>query len=200
MTDFAEPWSQLRLHPRCQAVLPDDKSRRWVKHVEALARWRKDGQLDLSWCVTGEIGGLVVPPPGRRQRRNDLWRSTCFEAFVAPIEAGGYRGGPYAEVNVSPSGAWAVYAFDGYRRGCRDLAQAAARYVEANASAAQLEVHAVMTGVPLLSGEATQIALGLSAVIEDIDGDLSYWALAHGPGAPDFHHASAFAATVLRGA
>jgi hypothetical protein len=35
--------------------------------------------------------------------------------------------------------------------------------------------------------------LGLSAVIEDTRGSLSYWALAHPPGKPDFHHADGFA-------
>jgi hypothetical protein len=30
-------------------------------------------------------------------------------------------------------------------------------------------------------------------VIEEIDGALSYWALRHAPGKPDFHHRDAFA-------
>jgi hypothetical protein len=30
-------------------------------------------------------------------------------------------------------------------------------------------------------------------VIEAIDGTLSYWALAHAPGSPDFHHLDCFA-------
>ena len=33
----------------------------------------------------------------------------------------------------------------------------------------------------------------LSAVIEEADGTKSYWALAHAPGKPDFHHADGFA-------
>jgi hypothetical protein len=35
--------------------------------------------------------------------------------------------------------------------------------------------------------------LGLSAVIEETSGRKSYWALAHPPGKPDFHHADCFA-------
>ena len=35
--------------------------------------------------------------------------------------------------------------------------------------------------------------LGLSALIEDTSGRKSYWALAHPPGKPDFHHADCFA-------
>ena len=37
------------------------------------------------------------------------------------------------------------------------------------------------------------LRLGLSAVVEEYDGMLSYWALRHPPGKPDFHHAAAFA-------
>jgi hypothetical protein len=35
--------------------------------------------------------------------------------------------------------------------------------------------------------------LGLSALIEDKNGRKSYWALAHPPGKPDFHHGDCFA-------
>jgi hypothetical protein len=34
--------------------------------------------------------------------------------------------------------------------------------------------------------------LGLSAVIEEANGRKSYWALAHPPGKPDFHHSDCF--------
>ena len=37
------------------------------------------------------------------------------------------------------------------------------------------------------------VQLGLSAVVEAADGGLSYWALKHPPGKPDFHHVDAFA-------
>ena len=36
------------------------------------------------------------------------------------------------------------------------------------------------------------IRLALSAVVEAADGELSYWALRHPPGRPDFHHIDAF--------
>ena len=41
-----------------------------------------------------------------------LWRHTCFEAFIA------VEGQPaYHEFNFAPSGEWTVYAFSGYRDG-----------------------------------------------------------------------------------
>jgi hypothetical protein len=37
---------------------------------------------------------------------------------------------------------------------------------------------------------------GLAAVIEEEGAVKSYWALAHPPGKPDFHHPTCFAATL----
>ena len=42
-------------------------------------------------------------------------------------------------------------------------------------------------------GGHAQTGPGLSAVIEDPNGVLSYWALRHPPGKPDFHHPDTFA-------
>ena len=42
--------------------------------------------------------------------------------------------------------------------------------------------------------EARILHLGLSAVIEAMDGTKSYWALAHAPGPPDFHNRDCFTA------
>jgi hypothetical protein len=43
---------------------------------------------------------------------------------------------------------------------------------------------------PLLMRQPLRLAL--SAVIEDENGKLSYWALKHPPGKPNFHHPDAF--------
>ena len=54
------------------------------------------------------------PEATARVRTDELWRTTCFEAFVR-------TDGGYVEYNLSPSGAWAAYRFDGYREGMRGL-------------------------------------------------------------------------------
>jgi hypothetical protein len=41
-----------------------------------------------------------------------------------------------------------------------------------------------------------RLRLAVSAVIEESDGRVSYWALAHPPGKPDFHHADGFVVTL----
>jgi hypothetical protein len=43
------------------------------------------------------------------------------------------------------------------------------------------------------------LQIGLSAVVEDINERLSYWALRHPPGKPDFHHPDNFALEIPLG-
>ena len=50
--------------------------------------------------------------------------------------------------------------------------------------------YATMFGVPV-----ALFGVGFSAILEEEDGTISYWALAHAPGRPDFHHPDCFALT-----
>lgn len=139
--------------------------------------------------VIGDIARILVPPPGAGQRRDELWRHTCFEFFVR-----GGSGPAYVEVNAAPSRDWAVYAFTDYRAGRRAPAIIEPPRIDVAASPARLELVARMPIAALLPAPPGAIAAALSAVIEERDGRLSYWALAH-PDAvrPDFHHSGSFA-------
>jgi hypothetical protein len=64
------------------------------------------GGLGLSYSVTGRIGDLRLPPVVVSARTDELWRRTCFEAFVRPSP-----GETYYEFNFSPSTQWAAYRF-----------------------------------------------------------------------------------------
>lgn len=47
------------------------------------------------------------------QRRKDyLWEDTCFECFISHHYQ---KNAPYIEINISPTGAFNLYYFDGYR-------------------------------------------------------------------------------------
>ena len=132
--------------------------------------------LQLDFRVVGDTAAIRWPGAAAPDRTDGLWRHTCFEAFVS--EGAGYR-----EFNLSPSGAWAAYAFDGYRDAMRD----------APATVAIVPGDAGLSATIAADLPATA-SLGLSAVIELVDGSKSYWALAHPPGAPDFHAPACFAA------
>lgn len=135
--------------------------------------------LKVSFRLQGDIGRLRIPAPRTPRAAERLWEHTCCEIFIARKGAAGYR-----EFNLSPSGEWAAYEFTRYREGTALLIQDPGIAVRRGADRLELE-----GTVPW--NQETQI--GLCAVIEDLDGNLSYWALRHAPGKPDFHHADSFA-------
>lgn len=145
-----------------------------------------DGAL-FTFVVRG-CDRLVVPGPAMPTRTDGLWATTCFEAFLRPPV-----GDAYQEYNFSPSGAWAAYGFTGNRRGMRELALVADPFIGRDEDA-DPDVCAWHVDLDLTHLPAGPFRLALSAVIEEVGGRKSYWALAHPPGAPDFHHLDCFAA------
>ena len=144
------------------------------------------GSLLLSYVVTGKIGDLRLPPGTAAARTDELWRHTCFEVFVRPAP-----GEAYYEFNFAPSTQWAAYRFDRYRSGMRAAAEIGAPRIDVQPAAGRYTLQAALD-LPRLPRDAAW-RLGLAAVIEEASGRKSYWALAHPPGQPDFHHSDCFA-------
>ena len=141
-------------------------------------------RLVLRYVVTGTIADLAMPVPIAPSRADDLWRHTCFEAFVCPAP-----GEAYYEFNFAPSTQWAAYGFDGYRKGMRVAAEIGAPRFEVISTPERYTLQAVLE---LSAPAGARWRVGLTAVIEEGSGRLSYWALAHPPGKPDFHCADCF--------
>jgi len=142
--------------------------------------------LSLRYTLAGAIARLAIAPVATPARADELWRHTCFEAFLRPEP-----GEAYVELNFAPSTHWAAYRFTGYRQGMAP-AQIAAPQIAVTATDTALEL-AVQLNLAALALPHSPCRLALSAVIEDASGAKSYWALAHPPGRPDFHHRSSFA-------
>lgn len=159
-----------------------------VEQIEADIAQLPDGRLSLSYRVTGRIREIAIPSAEVSARGDQLWRHTCFEAFLRTTGSDTYR-----EFNFAPSMRWAAYRFIGYRAGRHDDAEVDAIPIETQSRADSYTLTALLRLDRLLSLPDTSWQLGLSAVIEDTSGGLSYWALAHPPGKPDFHHAAGFA-------
>lgn len=163
-----------------------------VDRIEVEAERTGGRSLALRYVVLGRTADLRIPAPAGAGRSDGLWRRTCFEAFIrAP------GGEAYWEFNFSPSGQWAAYGFADYRRGGGDIeAVGPLRLdVQVDRDRLALRVTVDMSGVERLPDGPWR--MGLSAVIEDAEGVISYWALAHPPGKPDFHHPDCFAAELV---
>ncbi|MBU1429849.1 hypothetical protein KKF91_04710, partial [Myxococcota bacterium] len=129
-----------------------------------------------SWPAAARLG-----PQGEA-----LWRSTCFELFIAQAQ-----GAAYIEWNLDPAGRYRVYLFSGPR----------ARVEGAEARAASLCPRG-FTSRPTPGGQIIEVTLPLHAIGEAL-GDapwraqptaiiegpagLSYFAPAHPGPQPDFH-------------
>ena len=149
--------------------------------------------LAIGYAIEGDIQRLRVPAPAAPAIADRLWEHTCCEVFIAR------RGLPaYHELNFSPSGEWAIYAFERYRERVslakRPDAERLDPRISVRSSAGVLEL-GVRIRVDHVSPAYVDadLALALSAVVEERDGAFSYWALNHPPGRPDFHHADGYA-------
>lgn len=160
-----------------------------VRHFEVRAVRGADGRLRLGWRLDADLSRLKVPEPGDGRRADGLWRHTCFEAFLA-----GPGSPSYCELNFAPSGEWAAYVFTDYRTGMTPLATLVAPPACWRRDAQRLELEVELRAADFPAGiGAEALRVALAAVIEEPSGTISYWALRHPEGPPDFHCAAGFA-------
>jgi hypothetical protein len=160
-----------------------------VQAVTAQATRTAEGKLALSYSLVGDPARLRVPAPGPARVGWKLWRHTCCEVFIRARS-----GTSYHEFNFSPSGEWAAYAFTRYREGTALTDEALNPQVAVESTKDRMNLSALVD-LARLSAEygRSALAVGLAVIAEDDSGALSYWALRHAPGQPDFHHAESFA-------
>ena len=161
----------------------------WVWSISAEVQLDAPSTLVCHYELHGEVGRLRVPAVRTGRRADGLWEHTCFEVFAAALPGQGYY-----EFNFSPSLEWAAYRFSEYREGMAPASLARAPGLSARRTSDKLELtaHLHLEGLAELA-RGPLLHLGLTAVIEDDSGNLSYWALRHELGEPAFHDPGAFA-------
>jgi len=145
---------------------------------------RREGRgLRADYRLRGELAAIAVPPRAARpERRDELWRATCFELFLSAGEGTGY-----CEVNCSPSGDWNAYSFSDYRQGMT-VADVTRFNCWRRTSGDTLSLSFAIEFADAISDESL---IGVSAVILHQSGETGYWALAHTGAKPDFHRGDA---------
>ncbi len=149
---------------------------------------RQNNLLALRYAIAGDIEHILLPAPSPNpSRRNELWKMTCFEFFLA------IQGQPqYWEFNMSPSGDWNVYCMDAYRRiGFGEETSIQRLQFEVRKETGLLILDATINLTPLLS-EQQPLEVSVTAVIQTKDGDETYWALTHPAPQADFHLRESF--------
>jgi len=172
----------IRLQPHPDSLIRMPTPLVWVGRTGEVLR--------ITFRIPGDTSTVELPAPidpytkqSMARRADRLWENTCFECFVRPDGETGYL-----EFNFSPSMEWAAYSFEGYRDGMKD-ADLPVPAVIATPRPSRFELSA---RVELPGWGERSWLLNIAAIIREKDSNKSYWALAHPPGAPDFHHPDCF--------
>jgi hypothetical protein len=152
---------------------------------------RVGARLQVTYVLRGDLDSVVVPPPAAAgpRRADGLWEHTCFELFLAAEGAEAYW-----EVNLAPSGEWNLYRLEGYRRGLAPVLdrEALPFLVERGPDALRLFLDVQLPEELALACRSRPLRVGVTAVMEQRGGALSYWALVHGGAEADFHRRGDF--------
>lgn len=146
---------------------------------------RSGAGLHLDYHIIADPTGILLPKGPGGERRDELWKHTCLEAFVR-LEAAN----EYLEFNFAPNGDWAGYEFDGYRQNGRDLTVSAPR-IDCTEASHVIRATVTLPTLPELY-QSNAIQLGFSVVIETPQNDRFYWAMFHPNDRPDFHRIENF--------
>jgi hypothetical protein len=181
MTHFKSEWTALACYPTTLSGA--------VRGVDIRLAREPSGSLNIRYVLRADMFHVRIPPKVPPARADGLWAHTCFEAFIAPAGAAG----AYYELNFSPSLQWAIYSFEAYRQSMSPADVSAPPEVTVRTFDDRLELDATI-GLDDLKGlrAAPTLKLAVAAVVEDDSGTLSYWALKHAPGKPDFHRGDGF--------
>lgn len=145
--------------------------------------------LTLHYSLAGDIRDVSLPSMSSNpSRKDELWKETCFEFFLALQEQPDYW-----EFNMSPSGDWNIYHMDAYRRvGFHEefkFSQLPFAFVKEQ-DQYRLDISVDLSSI--LSPNGQEIQMAVTAIIQTKDGNETYWALTHPAPYADFHLRESF--------
>ena len=164
-----------------------------LRSLHATVALAGSSAVTVEFAAHGELSRLrLAPVSATPQRREGLWRHSCFELFARRGAERGYR-----EFNFAPSGDWAAWVFEDYRSGGREIERARVAITTRSVDSGRWSLRAqVELGEAAATAGVAAAAdtwwLNLAAVIEAEDGALSYWAANHAGAQPDFHDRGCF--------
>ncbi len=139
-------------------------------------------QVLISFELHGAVDSIRWPTSESSPARMDqLWQHTCFECFWASATT---PQAPYTEINCSPNGNWNAYSFTSYREGISPDPN-----IEVHLKNWESESNRAHFQIQISSAKnLSMTTVGLTAVIELLSGEKTYWSLSHPGPQPDFHN------------
>ncbi|MBL7689668.1 MAG: hypothetical protein JNJ49_16650 [Bdellovibrionaceae bacterium] len=156
--------------------------------VEFQYRRLASDRLSLTFTLRGgenvALGSISSP----LVRRDELWKQTCFECFMANAADRG-ASARYFEWNLAPSGDWQAYGFTGYRQGRSEVSLEAPRFTRKQDG--ETFIFEFQLSIPI-ELQSKGFEIGVSAVVQELAEEAPfYWAFAHRAEKPDFHNREA---------
>ncbi|WP_299402271.1 DOMON-like domain-containing protein [Acaryochloris sp. IP29b_bin.148] len=148
---------------------------------------RNGEQLAIAYTVSGHLEQVRIPSPSLSPTRQyNLWEATCLEFFL------GLPNQPhYWEFNLSPAGDWNVFHLEDYRQNLREALAVDAVSLQVASDASRLTL-SLRFNLADLMAPSQPLEVGICAVIQSAQGQLSYWALTHPGSEADFHRRESF--------
>ena len=158
-----------------------------IRNIDVKVISVEPNTFKVCYELTGDLTQLRIPSPQQPASVEGLWKHTCFEMFIAVESEDNYH-----EFNFSPSCQWAAYAFNDYRLR-NEWIYCQSPSICINQSSGRFLLEAEITTTDLsVNIDNKSLQINLTAVLEEQDGSLSYWALKHSDIYPDFHNRAGF--------
>jgi len=157
-----------------------------------------DNLIILSYSISSDISDIIIPaislapPKGGAEtqlgkRMDDLWKTTCFEVFLASKTKKSY-----IELNLSPSLDYNIYSFSGNRLGMKE--EESLKIVNIEREVKEMPNikgnNSFSLKFTIISNNTISIndlLINISSVIKYSNGNSSYYAINHGENKADFH-------------
>lgn len=137
--------------------------------------------------------GLIEPIKARsvlNQRRNEIWKATCFEAFLKSPKSS-----EYLELNFNPDGDWNCYHFQDCRlpQPPQEVPHVVSVFYsfEKDSSTFRYDIRLDSNFTKTFSQLST-LDVGLTSILLMKDKSKNYFALRHTAEKPDFHKPDSF--------
>ncbi|MDO9181573.1 MAG: hypothetical protein Q7U04_04155 [Bacteriovorax sp.] len=122
-----------------------------------------------------------------KTRHLKLWEKTCFELFIKN------EANQYIEFNFSPNFQWNCFYFNFQGEALKEWEQMQMPVIDVLLSSDHYLLFAEIKKDYFPEGFFdTDLHAGITSVIKDKKGTLSYWALSHADTRPNFHHFDSF--------
>jgi len=158
----------------------------------------RENLIYLSYSLVGDISSIIIPDTSNIQsskadiilnkeetfklgkRKDNLWKSTCFELFLASK-----TNKKYLELNISPSLDFNIYKFSDYRLGMKNENNLEILEINRKKEDNYFALNFIIRKKTIFN--IKDIIFNISAIIKYSNDKSMYYAINHDEKKPDFH-------------